>query len=69
MGPIATPIPWVSHLVSRMMFSISASAQRFRCGDLQAVWLADAEVIEFYDAAGEPLRSISVGGQLKKDAA
>jgi len=32
--------------------------QRFRCGGLQAVWLAVATVIEFYDDRGSLARQV-----------
>jgi len=34
--------------------------QRFRCGGLQAVWLADGNDIDFYDVQGKLLKTVSV---------
>ena len=43
--------------------------QRFRCEKVQAVMLAGKNVIEFYDQAGELLKTVSLEETEKKAAA
>jgi len=43
--------------------------QRFRCEGFQAVWMAGGSVVEFYDEAGELLKTVSLEEAAKKIAA
>jgi hypothetical protein len=42
--------------------------QRFRCEGFQAVWMAGGSVVEFYDEAGELLKTVNLKEAAKKIA-
>ena len=43
--------------------------QRFRCEGFQAIWMAGGNTVEFYDEAGELLRTVNLEEAAKKIAA
>jgi hypothetical protein len=42
---------------------------QFHCGGLRAVWLAESEIVKFYDAGGKLLRKVSMVDERAKGAA
>ena len=45
------------------------AGQRYRCEDLQAVWLVGEDVLHFYDGDRNLLRTVSLEGEPMKKAA
>ena len=43
--------------------------QRFRCEGFQAVWMAGGNTVEFYDEAGELLKTVELQSTVEKMAA
>ena len=45
------------------------AGERFRCDSLQAVWWLGGDAVEFYDASGRLLKSLSLAGASGRKAA
>lgn len=54
---------------SFLLRNMHYAGQAFRCEGWQAVWLTDANSVEFFDAAGKLVRSVGLATELAKKAA
>jgi hypothetical protein len=54
-----------SFLLQKMCYA----GQRYRCEGWQAVWLVDENSIDFYDAAGNPVKTLNLVTEMDRKAA
>ncbi len=54
---------------SLLLHGMHYAGQEFRCDGWRAVWLVGGETIEFYDAAGNLAKSVSLVTEAARNAA
>ncbi len=54
---------------SFLLRDLCYAGQRYRCEGWQAVWLVDENSIDFYDAAGNPVKTLTLVTEMARKAA
>jgi hypothetical protein len=54
---------------SFLLRNMCYTGQRYRCEGWQAVWLLDGETVEFHDAAGNPVKTLTLVTEVARKAA
>jgi hypothetical protein len=54
---------------SFLLKNVLYAGQVFRCERWQAVWMSDGETVEFFDAAGRLVRTLSLVTEVARKAA